>query len=146
MKHIRKVVWFLGLLAALFLAVSSANAAPNMHPGQWEITTTIEMVGMPMQMPAVKTTQCLTRDDLIPKETSGSNVQRPCKVKNTKIDGNTVSWDMACSDKNQTSGQGVVTYHGDTFEGTIRMVSTLSSKKKLQMILHLKGKRVGDCK
>ncbi len=135
----------LAVFAGLFLMVETANAAPDMNPGQWEITTTMEMVGVPMKMPSITTKQCLTKDDLVPKQPSRPGVKQPCEVKNTKVDGNTVSWDMACTDQNHTSGHGEVTYAGDTFVGTIRMESTLGGKQKMRMILHMKGKRIGAC-
>ena len=145
-RYIKGIVMFaLTVSVGLFLMVRVASAAPDMNPGQWEITTTMEMVGVPMKMPSITTKQCLTKDDLVPKQPSRPGVKQPCEVKNTKVEGNTVSWDMVCSDQNQTSGHGEVTYHGDTFEGTIQMNSTLSGKQKMQMILHMKGKRIGAC-
>jgi hypothetical protein len=56
------------VVVAAFLAVaalaSDAAAQHPMRPGRWEITMQMAMPNMPMQMPAVKSTQCITQAQL----------------------------------------------------------------------------------
>ena len=84
-------------------AEKPAAAAPkgvNMQEGKWEITNTFEMQGMPagMMKPHTMTT-CLSQKDYVPKDTG----QKDCTMKDIKVDGNTVNWEMLCKD---SSGRG----------------------------------------
>jgi hypothetical protein len=41
---------------------------------------------------------------------------------------------------------GKTTYHGDTFEGNITMISNDPEEGKMEMINHISGRRIGECK
>ena len=140
---IRKVLGA-GIVIAIIFVTSLVFAGPNMHPGLWEITTKIEIPGMPMKMPPTKTTQCLTRDNLVPRQSQlGGN--QSCEVTNTEFKGDTVVWDMKCTGEEAAEAHGEITYHGDSFEGFIKMNMNVSGEGKKQMTLYLNGKRIGDC-
>jgi len=132
-------------IIALFLWGTFAYAGVDMHEGLWEITTKMEMQGMPMQIPARKHTQCLTKTNMVktmvPKE---QDKKEECKITDTKISGNTVTWVMKCSGEDAMEVTGKTTYHGDTFEGTITMISKDPEEGK--MITHISGRRIGECK
>ena len=51
------------MVLAVSLVIASAAAAQQhpMRPGRWEITVQMQMPNMPTQMPAMKTTQCITQ-------------------------------------------------------------------------------------
>ena len=122
------------------LSTSIAGSGPNMQEGKWEVTTRMEMPGMSMSMPAVTSTQCLTKKDFVPQ---GSQQGHECKVTNTKVDGNTVTWTVKCSGQGgEMTGTGRMTYSGSSFKGTIEMTMTQSNMK---MISHMTGHRIGDC-
>lgn len=122
------------------LSTSIAGSGPNMEEGKWEVTTRMEMPGMSMSMPAVTSTQCLTKKDFVPQ---GSQQGQECKVTNTKVDGNTVTWTVKCSGQGgEMTGTGRMTYSGSSFKGTIEMTMTQSNMK---MISHMTGHRIGDC-
>jgi Protein of unknown function (DUF3617) len=134
-------------IAGIVLLGTSAFARVDLHEGLWEITTKMEMPGMPMQMPARKHTQCLTKKNLletmVPKE---QTQEEECKIIDQKISGNTVTWTMKCSGKDAMEATGKNTYHGDTFEGTITMISNDPDDGKMKIINHISGKRIGECK
>jgi len=135
-------------IIGMFLWGTFAFAGTNMHEGLWEITTKTEIQGMPMQMPARKHTQCLTKENMlkstVPKE---QDQKEECKItRDTKISGNTVTWTMKCSGKDAVKAVGKTTYHGDTFESTITMISNDPEEGKMKMIQHISGKRIGECK
>jgi len=131
--------------AALILILATASyAGPDMQEGRWEITSTMEMPGMPAPIPPMTTTQCLTDKDLIPRNTQQSN---ECKIVDTAIKGNTVSWKMVCNTQvGTTKGDGSITYMGDRFEGAITMVLSGPDQPSMTMTTRMKGRRIGDCK
>jgi len=134
-------------IVGVFMWGTFAFAEMNLHEGLWEITTKMEIQGMPMQMPARKHTQCLTKKNMlktmVPKE---QDKKEECKITDTKIRGNTVTWVMKCSGEDAMEVTGKTTYHGDTFEGTITMISNDTEEGKMKMINHISGRRIGECK
>jgi hypothetical protein len=123
------------------LSTSIAGSGLNMQEGKWEVTTRMEMPGTSMSMPAVTSTQCLTKKDFVPQ---GSQQGQECKITKTKVDGNTVTWTVKCSGQGgEVTGTGRMTYSGSSYKGTIEMTMTQSNMK---MISHINGHRIGDCK
>ena len=134
-------------IAGMFPWGTFAFAGVNLHEGLWEITTKIEMPGMPMQMPARKHTQCLTKKNMLKTMVPREQAQEEeCKITDTKISGNTITWVMKCSGEDAVEATGKITYRGDTFEGTITMISNDPKEGKMKMIHHISGRRIGECK
>ncbi len=123
-------------------SVSFAGSELNMQEGKWEITTKMEIPEMPMDMPPMKHTQCLTKKDVVPQK---SQAGQECTISQTKITGNTVTWTMQCSGgpSGDTKGNGTITYNGNSMNGTIKLTNTQSNMK---MTSHITGHRIGDCK
>ncbi len=130
-------------ITLVFLWSTVSFAGMNMHEGLWEISTKMEMPGMSMQMPTNKSTQCLTKKNMVPK---GQEKNEDCKITDQTIKGNTVTWVVECSGKNAMKASGKMTYKGDTFEGTMTMTPKKSRKRGMGMITHINGKRIGECK
>ena len=134
-------------IVGVFLWGTFAFAGVNIHEGLWEITTKMEIEGMPMQMPARKHTQCLTKKNMlktmVPKE---QTKEEECKITDQKVSGNTVTWAMKCSGKDAMEVTGKTTYHDDTFEGSMIMISSDPNGGKMKMINHISGKRIGECR
>jgi len=121
---------------------SYAIAGPNMKEGLWEITTKMEMPGMPVAMPARTHTQCITKGDPVPQKPESREGQE-CKFVEKKIVGDTVIWTMKCQTKEGTMVmKGRITYKGNTFDGKIKM----KTPDGMEMTQHISGRRVGECK
>lgn len=156
----RKGIWSLAVAVALVSSLSvvgcskkkesEAPSAPapeqkpavasvNMNEGQWEISTTMDMPGMPEAAKKAHTvTTCLSKSDYVPKTAPEKS---DCKMVDQKIDGNTVSWNMVCK---ETSGKGTITYAGDSFSGL--MESTMKEEgKEMTVKMKMDGKRIGAC-
>jgi hypothetical protein len=136
-------------LFALALALPiAASAAPHQKPGRWEVTTEMEMPGMPMKMPPVVTNVCLTQEDVdnpertLPKASRDKNAN--CKVSDFKTEGNTVTWNMACEGATPMTGSGQITYGGDTYDGAMKMKIKIKDQDQ-EMTMHFKGKFNGEC-
>jgi len=133
------------IAGALFVAILPAWAAtPNMQPGMWETTVKMEMDGMPIAVPPHTSRHCITKEDLVPK------TPRPgqhCAVAHQNISGNTVTWQVSCDNGGRTTtGNGRITYDGDSYHGAISMHMTGAGGPTMNMHQTITGKRIGDCK
>lgn len=129
-------------VCVLFIC-STFSYALDFNPGTYEITSTVEMPGMPVgSVPAQTIVQCVTAQDPIPETNADS---QDCKIKNMKQTGNTVTWEMECVLQGQTmTSQGKIIYAGDNFKGTVMMIMGLEAGS-MTITTVIKGKRVGNC-
>jgi hypothetical protein len=126
----------------LGLSVSALAQAPR-RDGRWEVKTEMEMPGMPMKMPAMTTTQCITKEQADDPQRSvpqGRGAPNNCKVSDYKVTGNKVSWSMKCEGPEAMSGTGEITYGENTYDGVMKMV-----REGQTMTMKYTGKRLGDC-
>ena len=129
---------FAFMVASLTLAVA---AGPSYQEGQWEITTTVDIPGMPKEMnkPHVYKT-CLDKNNAVPQpEEKG---EKQCEMSSQKISGNTVTWVMKC--KNGSVGEGKITYAKTSYDGA-STITTYVDGKKMTMKSTMKGKYLGPC-
>ena len=121
-----------------------AFAGPNMEEGMWEITMKTEMPGMPMEMPPMKFSQCLTKKDMVPHK---KEKNEDCKMVSTKVEGNTVTWVAQCRMKEGTmDSTGKITYRGGGFDGVINVLMNTKDTGKMEVTQRMTGRRTGDCK
>ncbi len=130
-------------ILTLCLSVSTlfAGSVPDIKEGKYEITTKMEMPGMPVAMPPQKHTQCITKKDLIPQKTEET---KDCVITDQKTSGNTVSWKSECKTEAGTSnGTGKITYKNDTFQGEVTITMP---QMNMKMTSTMSGRRIGPCK
>ena len=134
------------LLALAVITMTSfvvAQANP-MRAGRWEVTMQMEMPNMPVQMPTMKNTRCVTQQEIDSPNrglpTGPEKNPQNCKVSDYKVSGNTVTWAMACTGQPATTGTGEMRFTGDSYEGLIKM-----TMDQQQMSMKMSGKRLGDC-
>ena len=126
----------------LALAGSLFAQGPPRRDGRWEVKMEMQMVGM--TMPPQTLTQCVTKEEAadpqkaMPQSGRGAN-PTDCKISDYKVDGNKVTWSMACP-KDQMTGAGEFVYSGDTYTGTMKM-----NAQGQEMTMKYSGKRLGDC-
>ena len=128
-------------LVLILMAFTSAQADVDLHEGMWEITSKIEMSGVPVQIPDTTISQCISKEKIIPK--TNKKVNEHCTISEQKIEGNTVTWKMKCGGKMES--QGSITYHGDTFEGLITSQTEIPNMGKMKMTIRMTGRRTGEC-
>ena len=135
------------LVVALAIAATASYAVAQsspMRPGRWEVTMQMEMPNMPVAMPAMKNTQCVTQQDIdSPNRGLPSGPNRnpnECKTSDYKVAGNIVTWTMACTGQPPTTASGELRFTGDTYDGLIKMMA-----EQQQMSMKISGKRLGDC-
>ena len=145
-------------LAAVLALSAAVFAQGPRRDGKWEVTTQMEMAGMPAGrgMPAITVTQCITKEQaedpqkMVPQPPPRGGQQSDCKVSDYKMLGNKVTWTMKCTTPQAVAvdGTGEVTYGNDTYEGTMTMNMTTArggQSMPMQMTMKMNGKRLGDC-
>ena len=116
----------------------TATPSVTMQEGKWEITSTLEMPGMPAGVMKPQTfTTCLSQKDYVPTDKE----QKDCTMQDVKVDGNTVTWSVVCKD---SSGKGRVTYAGNTFDGVIETIMR-EGAKEMSAKMTMKGRHIGPC-
>jgi hypothetical protein len=125
----------------LALAVPSFAAEGNspMKPGKWQITIQMDIPNMPMKMPPMTVTQCVTKEQAENPQPPKSKRDEDCKASDYKLDGNTVTWSVDCP-KQKMTGDGKITFSGDTYDG-------ITNLKKGDTVITTKysGKYLGAC-
>lgn len=130
----------MGVLVLIVLSFGIVSAESNLKPGKWEITTETEMPGMPMQVPPVTHTQCMTLDDMVPQNSQSG---QECQISNINVSGDTVTWTIVCTNQGGTmEGKGEICYKGDQMHGTMEMVM---KGQGMRMTSRIKGRRIGNC-
>jgi hypothetical protein len=128
-------------MALCGLLATTVSGQGPMREGRWEITMQMQMPNMPVQMPPMKNTQCITKEQLqdpskgLPSASASAN--NSCTVSDYKADGNKVIWKMACPDM---TGTGEITFKGDTYDGLMKVTSSQG-----EMSMKMSAKRLGDC-
>lgn len=134
-----KQVFAILVLAAL---PTTVLAADGIREGMWEITSTMEMPGMPMVMPPTSVKHCYTREDVKDQKKMIAK-DKDCTVTDLKKSGSKVSWKMVCTGKNAGTFSGETVFSGDSYDSVMNMES--KGGKGHSMNMKVKGKRVGSC-
>jgi hypothetical protein len=131
-------------LIAMLAGTITLPAQSPIRPGQWEVMMQMDMPNMPVKMPEMKTTQCVTPEQANDPANSlprpQSNGKQDCKVSNYKVSGKTVTWDMACTTPMQLTSTGEMTFTDDTYTGTVKINAPQGN-----MSMKISGTRLGDC-
>ena len=131
-------------VTCLVAASWAVSAQGPRRDGRWEVTMEMEMPGMPMKMPPMKTIQCVTKEQAddpnqsVPKGQPDKNGD--CKVSDYKVAGNKVTWTTTCTGKNASTSTGEMTYAGDSYTGVMK-----TKTGDTEMTMKYAGKRLGDC-
>jgi hypothetical protein len=129
-----------GAVAAMIAAL--AVSLPVSAQGKdelWEISSKMEMPGMPMAMPAQVNRVCVGKnrkdEDLVPKQSN-------CRVVDSKRVGSKFTYKMECTGNEPMTMVGEMTFGTNAYDGQMRMTMT---KTNDTMNMAVSGKRVGDC-
>jgi len=128
----------LARLAALCAAVAITPLAHAKGNDElWEMTTKMEIQGMPMGMPAQTSQVCMKAgktESAVPKGDSD------CRMVGVKHSGSKTSFRMECTRPEKMTGTGEVTRTKDRMSGTIRLKGD-----EMDMTQSFSGRRIGSC-
>ncbi len=132
------------LLVILFSIIWIANVSAEIKDGLWEITTKVEMKGVPVQIPATTVRQCVTKNNPVPQSTAKGY---ECKTKDYKVSGDTVTYMVECTGKKSAMlTLGETTYKGNFFNGTSTTTVKNFGQPDMQINNKISGKYIGPCK
>jgi hypothetical protein len=109
----------------------------------WDMTTKMEMPGMPMAMPAQTSQVCIKKDraqkpeDRVPKSDK-------CKTTDFRVSGNKVTYAIECTGDEAMNGTGEIIGSASAYEGKMRMQGT-GKNRGMDMTTTYTGKKVGAC-
>ncbi len=110
---------------------------------EWEITTSMSISDMAMQIPPVTQQICVAQGQQ-PDE-QGIKANKNCNVSNINHSGNTMSFDMNCSGKVQMTGKGRVTKDGDSaYQGSMNMTGSFGDTKTRTILIQYQSHKVAD--
>jgi hypothetical protein len=128
--------------AGIVLAFALAASMPAPAQGKddlWEVSTKMEMPGMPMAMPPQTNRFCIGKnrkdEEFVPK-------QGDCSMVESKRAGNKFTYKMDCSGNNPAIVDGAITFGNNVYDGQMRMAM---KKTNDTMVMMFTGKRIGDC-
>jgi hypothetical protein len=114
----------------------------DMEEGLYRITYKTEITGMPFPIPPFTLSQCLTKDNPVPDQSSKN---QECKITNMQKSGDTVTWKMECTQRGGSmQASGTMTFKGDSLEGKTQMNMGPDAGNRV-ITTYMKGKRVGPC-
>lgn len=116
----------------------------EMKEGEWEISMTVNMPGMPMAIPPQTFRSCLTRDNAVPRQ---ENEESNCDFDEMENDGKTVKWRVTCRDENGSvsKSSGKIVYSGSSFKGEMATETNSPENGKMKMTSTMKGRYLGPC-
>jgi Protein of unknown function (DUF3617) len=139
-------VTLLVVLTVLTGATTLAAQSP-IRPGRWETVMQMEMPNLPVKMPEMKSTRCVTPEQAKDPASSlprgpqdGRGGANDCKVSDYKVSDKTVTWQMACTTPQPMTSTGEMTFTDDSYTGLMKMNSTQGV-----MSMKVSGTRLGDC-
>lgn len=141
-----------GLIAlGVFTPAPAAAQAPPMEPGMWAISVRMNMPNMPVEMPPITTSRCVTPDMLASRDDffaggpmagpAGADPdQNDCMVQDYEVEGQTMRWTMVCTQPQALTMQGEITFSDTRYTGTMT-----STTPQGPMTMDLDAQRTGDC-
>ncbi len=133
------------LAVALFVPVA-AFARPSIKPGQYHIKVSYDMQGAAYKMPPTEMDRCISSSEAgDPKQLMSA--EKTCTASNMKVEGNKVSYDIACHNAAGTeSGHAEVNLGGDSYSSTLTLELNNPRLGHVRAITYTSGTRTGDCK
>ena len=130
------------LVLATLLLVAAGAARADIQAGNWEMTVTTSIEGMPGGMAPITQARCLTEAEAKdPSRLIGAGAG--CEFSNKQDTGSQITFDVVCTGQVPLSGSGAVRYTAQTVEGTLDVTAT---NPRIVTRSQLSGRRLGDCK
>jgi len=124
------------------LIAAAGPALADIEAGNWEMTVTTQIDGMPGGVPPVTRSRCVTREEA--RDPSKLVGGADCEFSNRRDSGSEITFDVACGGQVPMRGSGAVRYSAQTFDGTLD-ISADASGQKIMTRSRIVGRRLGAC-
>jgi len=128
--------WALALAVLAVAALAHAQGGPD---ELWNMTTRMEMAGMPGQ--SFSSQVCMKKGQTQPDKMSQD---KNCKATEMRTVGNKTTWKVVCSGREPMTGEGEVTRTRDSMDGRMRMQGK-SGNETFDMTTVISGRLAGAC-
>lgn len=129
-------------IAIPVMMIGLSGAVAHAVPGEyWEISSKMNIPGMPFAMPATTSKVCIPKGgENDPSKTSGD---KNCQMSDVKTSGNKVSWKARCDHNGEImTGVGEQTSTANSYTGKMQL-SGKSEGQDVSMDMSYSGKRIG---
>ena len=132
-------------LAAFFAGPAASQvgykADPQGKDELWDVTSKMEMPGMPFAMPPQTHRVCVAKGD----ETGTIPQREGCTIAESKRAGSTVTYRMTCKGgNNDYTATGESASAGSGYQGRMRMTGKMDGQQ-MDMAMTYSGARAGNC-
>lgn len=134
MHPARGLVWALAGLATAGLA--NAQGGPD---ELWDMTTRMEMAGMPGQ--SFSSQVCMKKGQTQPDRVSQD---KNCKSSEMRTVGNKTTWKVVCTGRDPMTGEGEITRTRNSMDGRMRMQGK-QGNETFDMTTVISGRLAGNC-
>lgn len=124
------------------LIAAAAPAFADVEPGNWELTVTTEIDGMPGGMAPVTRSRCISPAEA--RDPSRLLGGAECEFSNRRDSGSEITFDVSCSGALPMRGSGSVRYSPQSIDGSLD-ISADSSGQKIVTRSRIAGRRLGAC-
>jgi osmotically-inducible protein OsmY len=142
------VVAYTLLVALPAAAQTGYRVDPQGKDELWDVTSKMEMPGMPMGMPGMSMAMPAQTNRICVQagsEEAGVPKKDECRVLESKRIGNKVSYRMACRNaKDDYTATGESTWSGSGYQGRMQMVGKMQGEQ-MEMTMAYTGMRAGNC-
>jgi len=126
----------------LAMIAAAGPAFADVEPGNWELTVTTVVEGMPGAMAPVTRSRCITPDEA--RDPSRLTGGAECQFSNRRDSGSEITFDVSCGGPLPMRGSGAVRYQPQSIDGTLD-ISADASGQKIMTRSRIAGRRLGPC-
>ena len=124
------------------LLTAATPALADVEAGNWELTVTVTVEGMPGAMAPVTRARCISPEEALdPSRLTGG---AECQFSNRRDSGSEITFDVSCGGPVPMRGSGSVRYTPRSIDGSLD-ISADASGQKIVTHSRIAGRRLGAC-
>jgi hypothetical protein len=124
------------------LLAAAAPAFADVEAGNWELTVTTAVDGMPGALAPVTRARCITPEEA--RDPSRLTGGAECQFSNRRDSGSEITFDVSCGGPVPMRGSGSVRYLPQSIDGTLD-ISADAGGQKIMTRSRIFGRRLGAC-
>lgn len=128
----------------VMIALMPYPAHADIEPGNWELSATTSVQGLPQQTSFVQM-RCLSAEDARdPSRVFGPSPGAPCQFTNRNDTGSVFTFEVSCGGQPPMRGSGRVSYGRDVMDAELELKAD-AGPQQLVTRSRISGRRLGGC-